>query len=409
MADRDAGLTRPRRWRLGLVGLGAAVLLGHSLLLGWLGERLAPQAAPGIERMEALYTRMITPTAPPAGAAAPVARRRDAAAPAPAPRAAQPAASAASAVADAASEPASAPPEITVAAASDVPEPRPPAFDPNAAPGSVAGAPPDMAASAASAPAVAEAPASTASGPAFSWPTSTRLQYTLLGWYQGEVRGSAQVEWLRAGERYQVHLDVIIGPSVAPLVARRMSSEGRITPDGLRPLRYEQETRQLIGRTRSVQLGFDDDAVRLPDGRRIAARADVQDSASQFIQMVFLFSTRPALRRTGQRVEFDLALPHRVRRWVYEVGEFVPVSTPLGELETFHVRPTPITTALPEAGGEAVRSGGSILSAQIWYAPTLQMLPVRIRIEQDPQTWVDLTLSEVPQQAGAAGGAAGAK
>ena len=87
------------------------------------------------------------------------------------------------------------------------------------------------------------------------------------------------------------------------------------------------------------------------------------------------------LRQPGQRIEFDLALPHRVRRWVYEVGARVPVNTPLGPLETLHVRPVPITTALPEAAAEAVRRGGSLLSAQIWYAPTLQMLPVRIRID----------------------------
>ena len=31
---------------------------------------------------------------------------------------------------------------------------------------------------------------------------------------------------------------------------------------------------------------------------------------------------------------------------------------------------------------------------------TLQMLPVRIRIEQDASTWLDLQLSEVPRQAG---------
>ena len=116
--------------------------------------------------------------------------------------------------------------------------------------------------------------------------------------------------------------------------------------------------------------------------------------------MVWLFSTRPELRQPGQRIEFDLALPHRVRRWVYEVGARVPVNTPLGPLETLHVRPVPITTALPEAAAEAVRRGGSLLSAQIWYAPTLQMLPVRIRIEQDTSTWLDLQLSEVPRQAG---------
>jgi hypothetical protein len=52
-----------------------------------------------------------------------------------------------------------------------------------------------------------------------------------------------------------------------------------------------------------------------------------------------------------------------------------------------------------ETPGEVARSGGSILSAQVWYAPTLQMLPVRIRIEQDAETWIDLRLSEPPRQA----------
>jgi hypothetical protein len=248
--------------------------------------------------------------------------------------------------------------------------------------------------------AAAVVPEGAASGPAFSWPVSTRLTYTLEGWYQGEVHGDAQVEWLRDGDRYQVHLDVSIGPRLAPLVARRMSSEGRITPDGLRPQRYEQATRQIIGRNRLVQLAFPDErSVRLQDGRLSATRADVQDTASQFIQMVFLFSTRPALREKGGRVEFDLALPHRVRRWAYEVGDTLPTATPLGELETFHVRPVPARDSVAETPGEVARSGGSILSAQVWYAPTLQMLPVRIRIEQDAETWIDLRLSEPPRQA----------
>lgn len=401
-----AGALKPARALRPLPALAllvAAVLLVHGWLLGWLGELLRLPPAPAMERLEAVYTRMLAPTAPPAApAAAPGGARagppRSAPARAPQP---QPAASDAPLPA---SEPADGAVEITVSG--EAPVPQPPDFDPGAAPGTVAGAigPGALASSAVAAASAAPAAAAAvaAPGPAFDWPLSTRLRYELNGWYQGPVTGSAQVEWLRAGERYQVHLEVAIGPSVAPLMSRRMSSEGRITPEGLRPQRYEQETRQLVGRTRLQQMSFVEEGVRLPDGRQMPASADVQDSASQFIQMVWLFSTRPELRRTGSRVEFDLALPHRVRRWVYEVGEKVPVSTPLGPLETFHVRPVPITTALPEAGAEAVRRGGSILSAQIWYAPTLQMLPVRIRLEQDTETWVDLLLSEVPQQAGAA-------
>jgi hypothetical protein len=396
---RGALLRSRRRW--GVLAVVAGVVLLHTLALDGLSRTLLPSEppAPSITRIEATYTRVVAPSAAPAGpAVAPVVKRP--------PRVAAPS------VARAASD-AEAPVEVTVSAPTPVAsEPMP---DAQAAPGSVAAAP--ALASAPSAPplpsptAVAAAPSPTepaASGPAFTWPASTRLTYALDGWYQGEVRGDAQVEWLRDGDRYQVHLDVSVGPRLAPLVARRMSSEGRITPDGLRPQRYEQATRQIIGRNRLVQMAFPDDrSVRLQDGQLAATRADVQDTASQFIQMVFLFSTRPVLRTKGGRVEFDLALPHRVRRWAYEVGDTLPTLTPLGELETFHVRPVPARDSMAETAGEAARSGGSILSAQVWYAPTLQMLPVRIRIEQDAETWVDLRLSEPPRQSGPIGGGPG--
>lgn len=398
-----AGLLRSRvAW-----GLAWLVLLLHGLALDGLSRTLHPgePPAPAIRRIEAAYTRVVAQSAPPAGpapvAAAPAARSSRATAAKPA--ATPPEASASAALAsDASASDTQTAAEVTLSDAASAPDPAEmplPAGDPNAAPGSVAGPPPVVAA--ASAPSAPSAPDGAASGPAFTWPVSTRLTYALTGWYQGEVHGDAQVEWLREGDRYQVHLDVSIGPRLAPLVARRMSSEGRITPDGLRPQRYEQATRQIVGRNRLVQMVFPDErSVRLQDGRLAATRADVQDTASQFIQMVYLFSVRPALREKGGRIEFDLALPHRVRRWAYEVGDTLPTATPLGELETFHVRPVPARQSVAETPGEAARSAGSILSAQVWYAPTLQMLPVRIRIEQDAETWVDLRLSEPPRQAG---------
>jgi hypothetical protein len=390
-------------------GLALLVLLLHGLALDGLSGSLVPgePPAPSIRRIDATYTRVVAQSAAPTGpAVAPVVAPVT---PPARPAAAQPAALPASDAADTV--------EITVADPSPADAPLQPGYDPNAAPGSVAGPPPVLAPAAAASPMAAASTASAAaigagasampaataaSGPAFTWPLSTRLTYTLTGWFQGEVHGDAQVEWLRDGDRYQVHLDVSVGPRLAPLVARRMSSEGRITPDGLRPQRYEQATRQIIGRNRLVQMVFPDGrSVRLQDGQLAATRADVQDTASQFIQMVFLFSTRPALREKGGRVEFDLALPHRVRRWAYEVGDTLPTTTPLGELDTFHVRPVPARDSVAETPGEAARSGGSILSAQVWYAPTLQMLPVRIRIEQDAETWVDLRLSEPPKQTAA--------
>ena len=60
---------------------------------------------------------------------------------------------------------------------------------------------------------------------------------------RGEVNGDAQVEWVREGSRYQVHLDVTIGPSFAPLMSRRMVSQGELSDLGLVPRRYEERTR----------------------------------------------------------------------------------------------------------------------------------------------------------------------
>ena len=90
---------------------------------------------------------------------------------------------------------------------------------------------------AASAPALASAPASAVSASevigGFEWPASTRISYDLTGNYRGAVAGNAQVEWVRAGARYQVHLDLGIGPSFAPLITRTLTSDGDITAEGL--------------------------------------------------------------------------------------------------------------------------------------------------------------------------------
>jgi hypothetical protein len=217
------------------------------------------------------------------------------------------------------------------------------------------------------------------------WPTSTRLSYALHGWYNGDVYGQAQVEWLREGWRYQVHLDVAIGPRLAPLATRRMSSEGRITDRGLVPRRYQQVTQQIIGRTRTQVVAFEDSEIVLERGNRIPQQAGVQDTASQFIQMIYLFTAQPALREAGRSIEFPLALAHRVDRWTYDVGASESLATPVGQVDAFHVKPRRV--AAPNT-----------LSIEVWYAPRLQLLPVRIFIRQDEQTWVDLLLEKAPEQ-----------
>jgi hypothetical protein len=236
--------------------------------------------------------------------------------------------------------------------------------------------------------------AASAAAPPFEWPPSTRLTYSLFGNYRGEVTGNAMVEWVRAGTRYQVHLDVWIGAQVAPLVGRRMTSDGELTEAGLVPRRYDEETRALFRELRRRTIRFEGDRVLLPNGRQPERPAGVQDAASQFVQLTWLFTVRPELLRAGQTIELPLALPTKVVNWSYDVVGTAVLDTPLGPVDTVHVRPR----AVPRPGGDLV--------AEAWFAPTLAYLPIRLRIRQDEATYVDLRLDRAPLQEVAAGGLA---
>jgi hypothetical protein len=216
---------------------------------------------------------------------------------------------------------------------------------------------------------------------AFDWPTSTRLTYVLIGNYRGEINGYAQVEWVRVGTHYQVNIDISLGP----LISRRMTSEGELVGDRLLPSRYDEETRVVFREPRRMTILLGPDEIVLGTGERRERAAGVQDAASQFIQLAALFTTRPDLLQAGGTIEVLLALRNRVGAWVYDVLGQEDIWTPFGSLTTYHLRPRHVV------------SGGTELSAEVWFAPQLRYLPVRLLIRQDAETFVDLVISRRPE------------
>ena len=373
----------------------AVVLAVHALAMRWLAHQLVlldTRPASAMQRMQAAYVRELRPAlpaaAPPPGrqATRPLSRKRPvpaAAASEPAPAASQPQAEA-PAVARAAPEAALAPEPPASAPMASASEPTAVAEAASAV--AMAEAASAVAEAASNAPAEAAQPADT-----FAWPESTRIRYTLTGQFRGEVHGSAEVQWVRQGERYQVHLEAVIGPKFAPLGSRRMSSEGRTTVLGLQPERYEQETRMLLSEPRLLRMAFDALFITLANGTRVprtpgTGMSEAQDTASQFVQLVWLFRSQPQRLAVGQSVELTLAFPRRVLRWTYEVVERTRVPTPAGDVEAFHVKPPRDAT-----GGD--------WTTEMWFAPALQYLPVRLLIRQDAQTYVDLAMEGLPEQA----------
>ena len=374
-----------RRWAL--LALVLAVSLAHWELGEWLPlPRWGDAAADRMpQRIEVAFVRELAPTAPPPPPVlvrpAPTRPRKVAPKPAAAASAAQSDApdAAAPVLAESPPPPAEAASQPTVATAPDAPDAQASAAAADSATeGVAAAAAPESAASAA------------ASATAFEWPPSTRLSYKLHGNYRGEVVGAAQVEWVHVGTRYQVHLDVWVGAQAAPLVGRRMSSDGEVGPLGLSPKRYDEQTRALFRDLRRRSIVFDGEHVLLPNGKQAPQLDGMQDAASQFVQLTWLFTTQPQLLRVGQRIEIPLALPTNVDRWSYEVIEQVTLDTPVGPLPTFHLRPR-----------RELRPNRELV-ADAWFAPSLQYLPVRLLIRQDEATYIDLMLERLPQQALAA-------
>jgi len=380
--------------------LGVAVAHGWALHRAW-PDRLGQGAADTRPtRMEVSFVRELQAAAPPLVAPRP--------APSPAVAAAQPLSAAASAPASAASAP-----PVVAALAKPEPEPEPeperepsPAAvpvevmpDPSAAVASASSAALIAAEAAASQPAPSKDESVVAStgataAAAFEWPPSTRLSYRVSGNYRGPVEGQARVEWLRSGSRYQVHMEIGIGPAFAPLLSRRVSSEGEVTAQGLQPRRYDEETRALLLEPRRLKVELADDSVRLANGNLVPRPPGVQDSASQFVQLTWLFTTQPQLLQVGQSVDLPLALPRRVQVWTYDVQAEVLLDTPVGPVRTWHVKPRRM------AGEGAGGGGGGDLTAEVWFAPSLQYLPVRIMIRQEGDNFIDLLIERLPQQAG---------
>jgi hypothetical protein len=121
----------------------------------------------------------------------------------------------------------------------------------------------------------------------------------------------------------------------------------------------------------------------------------LQDTASQFVQLTWLFTMQPELLRAGQVLPIPLAFPRRVQLWQYEVGESETLNTPAGPIAAVHVRP--LSGPGPNAASDAQRGGDLVPEA--WFAPSLQYLPVRILIRQGGGNYVDLLIERLPQQA----------
>ena len=211
-----------------------------------------------------------------------------------------------------------------------------------------------------------------------SWPADTRLSYALSGFYRGPISGDARVQWQRDGAKYQVRVDL----GLSGLTIFSMTSQGVVTPKGLQPTVYEE--RRLGGK--AVQVMLEPQQVRLNDGTRVERPAETQDTASQFVELSHRFATGRTALDLGRNVPLWLARPNAVAEWTYDIVALDTLeSARLGTISAYHLKPRPLA-----------KPSGPI-TAEMWFAPSFQYLPVRIKITLNADTWVDMMIEKIEQ------------
>ncbi len=360
-----------------LLVLLAAVLLLHLALLEWIATQLQ-QASVLRPLATPMFTRLLQQesAAPPPAAPVAIAPARPrhkaitsiakASAQPPTPAASGPDAAAAAPSA-AASEPIAPDPTASVAEGTETVAPLPHE--------------PDTTSTPASEPASVAAPGTEGvaeAQPLDSWPVDTRVNYRLGGHFRGDLHGNAWVQWLRQGDRYESRVDI----DITLLASLVLTSQGEVAPQGLVPRAYEELRRSG---PRAVRLA--DETITLGDGRRVPRPDGVQDTASQFVELSHRFATGRDRLEVGRSVSFWMARPGGVDLWTYDIVDRETLQTGnLGAVEAFHLKPRGI-----------VNPRGNI-TAEMWFAPSLQYLPVRIRVTMGEGTYVDLMVDRIEQR-----------
>jgi hypothetical protein len=220
--------------------------------------------------------------------------------------------------------------------------------------------------------AAATAPADTAlpSDP----PPATELNYEVFGHAKGfDYRASGTLSWRREGANYQARMELAM-----PLLGKRVqTSEGSVGPDGLRPVRFADK------RSSERAAHFEREAKRIRFSNN-APEAEwlpgAQDRLSLFMQLAGLMRAQP--RQSGDVLSFQVAGVGDAEVWQFEVGALETLRLPAGNIEARLLKRAP---RKPHDS-----------TVEVWLAPALGHLPVRLRIAQPGGDVADQRLARLP-------------
>ncbi len=200
-------------------------------------------------------------------------------------------------------------------------------------------------------------------------PKSIRLKYDVKMDAKGiPLNANGDLLWLQDGKTYDARLEI----SHVFLGSRVQTSKGNITPEGLEPERFGDKVRSEVAAHFERDKGKVSFSANTPDTPLLPG---TQDQLSVFIQLAAMFGNAPNSYPSGTILTFQAVGPRSVEEWVFTVGNMETLQLPGGEIKAIKLT--------RDATGEYAPK------AEIWLAPDVAYLPVRIRLLQSNGDSVD--------------------
>ena len=207
-------------------------------------------------------------------------------------------------------------------------------------------------------------------------PSAAELQYDVRATRKGmSLPAQSVLRWQPAAGSYQARMEfkaLFVG-------ARSQTSVGTLSAaDGLMPTRYGDKNRSEqathFDRTRQPPvLRFSANTPDLP------LQPHTQDRLSVLLQLGAMLAGEPARFGPGQTVTLHTAGPKDADLWQFRVGNTTALNLPAGTLEAVHLDRAPLHTYDNRV--------------EVWLAPSLGYLPVRILWTQANGDVVDQQLA----------------
>ena len=204
-------------------------------------------------------------------------------------------------------------------------------------------------------------------------PAPARLAFDVSGQAKKFAYSArAELLWQHDGSRYEARQEI----SAFLVGSRAQSSRGAVTAQGLQPERFSDKSRSEQAAHFDYAKGRVTFSANTPDA---AAGPGVQDRLSVFIQLGALLAADPGRFVPGTQLTLTTVSARAADRWTFTVEGPETLELPSG--------PTPALKLqrLPRKDYDQ--------KAELWVAPGLGYLPVRIRITQANGDFADLLLT----------------